>query len=142
MPSVNRVHLLGHLTRDPELRYLPSQTEVASFGMAMNRKFKTAAGEAKEDVTFVDCECFGRAAQIVHQHMRKGQLVYLEGRLKLDQWDDRNGGGRRSKLSVVVETFQFLGMKNGNGEAQKAGKPAVASPIEEEPIFDDQEIPF
>jgi single-strand DNA-binding protein len=115
MASVNRVILVGNLTRDPQLKYLPSQTAVVEFGLAMNRKFKTATGEEREEVCFVDCSAFGRTAEVINQYCQKGKLLFVEGRLKFDQWEDKNGGGKRSKLNVVVENFQFLGGREGGG---------------------------
>jgi single-strand DNA-binding protein len=115
MASVNRVTLIGNLTRDPQMKFLPSQMAVTEFGLAMNRKFRTAAGEDREEVTFVDITAFGKQAEVLNQYCTKGKLMYIEGRLKLDQWEDKNGGGKRSKLSVVVENFQFLGSREGGG---------------------------
>jgi single-strand DNA-binding protein len=109
MASVNRVILVGNLTRDPQLKYLPSQTAVVEFGMAMNRKFKDASGQDREEACFVDCSAFGRPAEVINQYCQKGKLLYIEGHLKFDQWEDKQGGGKRSKLRVVVENFQFLG---------------------------------
>jgi len=166
MASVNRVILVGNLTRDPQLKYLPSQTPVAEFGMAMNRRFKTANGEDREETCFVDCSAFGRPAEIINQYCQKGKLIYIEGRLKFDQWEDKQGGGKRSKLSVVVENFQFLGGREGSapsgggGETPQsvAGEPPVprgaplsapaappdapAPPLEEKQHFSDSDIPF
>jgi single-strand DNA-binding protein len=113
MASFNRVLLLGNLTRDPQLKYLPSQTPVAEFGLACNRKFKTAQGEDREEVLFVDCSAFGRQAEVINQYCQKGRPLFVEGRLKLDTWEDKNGGGKRSKLTVVVENFQLLGSRDG-----------------------------
>src|ERR1700677_4366415 len=115
MANVNRVILIGNLTRDPQLKYLPSQTAVVEFGLATNRKFKAANGEDREEVCFVDCSAFGRSAEVINQYCQKGKLLYVEGRLKLDEWEDKQGGGKRSKLSVVVENFQFLGGREGGG---------------------------
>src|SRR5580704_7652645 len=115
MANVNRVILVGNLTRDPQLKYLPSQTAVAEFGLAMNRKFKSATGEDREEVCFVDCSAFGRTGEVINQYCQKGKLIYIEGRLKYDQWEDKQGGGKRSKLSVVVENFQFLSGRDGGG---------------------------
>lgn len=115
MANVNRVTLIGNLTRDPQLKYLPSQTAVVEFGIAMNRKFKSATGEEREEVCFVDCSAFGRTAEVINQYCQKGKQLYIEGRLKYDQWEDKQGGGKRSKLSVVVENFQFLGGREGAG---------------------------
>ena len=115
MASYNRVLLMGNLTRDPQLKYLPSQTAVAEFGVACNRKFRTAQGEDREEVTFVDVTAFGKQAEVINQYMTKGKPIFIEGRLKYDQWEDKNGGGKRSKLTVVVENFQFVGSRDGGG---------------------------
>lgn len=116
MPSFNKVLLMGNLTRDPQLKHLANSTVVAEFGLACNRRYRTAAGEDKEEVAFVDCTAFGRQAETIGQYCTKGKLLFLEGRLKYDTWeakgaDDKTGGGKRSKLSVVVENFQFIGGK-------------------------------
>src|SRR3984957_9219318 len=95
MASFNRVLLLGNLTRDPQMKYLPSQMAVTEFGLACNRKFKTASGEQREEVTFVDCTAFGRIGEIINQYCTKGRPLFIEGRLKLDQWEEKNGGGKR-----------------------------------------------
>jgi single-strand DNA-binding protein len=171
MASVNRVTLIGNLTRDPQLKYLPSQTAVAEFGMAMNRKFKSATGEDREEVCFVDCSAFGKAAEIINQYCQKGKLLYVEGRLKFDTWEDKQGGGKRSKHTVVVENFQFLGGREGSGGGgassadaggedqtrpparqpqRNAPRPQQApqydspqdSPIGDEKQFGDSDIPF
>jgi len=113
MASFNRVLLMGNLTRDPQLKYLPSQTAVAEFGVACNGKFRTAQGEDREEVTFVDCTAWGKQAEVINQYMTKGKPIFIEGRLKLDQWEDKQGGGKRSKLTVVVENFQFVGGRDG-----------------------------
>lgn len=115
MASFNKVILLGNLTRDPQLRYLPSQTAVCDFGLACNRKFKGAQGEDREEVTFVDCTAFGKQAEVINQYCQKGKGLFVEGRLKFDQWEDKQGGGKRSKLSVVIENFQFIGGPGGGG---------------------------
>src|SRR5256885_1701216 len=109
MASFNKVILIGNLTRDPQLKYLPSQTAVAEFGIAMNRKFRDAQGADREEVTFVDCAAFGKTGEFINQYFQKGKPILIEGRLKLDQWEDKQGGGKRSKLSVVVETCSFVG---------------------------------
>lgn len=115
MASFNKVLLMGNLTRDPQLKYLPSQTAVAEFGLACNRKFRLQSGEDKEEVTFIDCTAFGKQAEVINQWCQKGKPIFIEGRLKYDQWDDKQGGGKRSKLTVVVENFQFLGSRNDGG---------------------------
>lgn len=123
MSSYNKVILMGNLTRDVEIRHAGS-TAVGNFGLAVNRKYKTQAGEQREETTFVDCEAWGRTAEVMAQYLSKGRPVFVEGRLKLDSWDDRNGGGKRSKLSVVVESFQFVDSGQGGGEKQSAGSGA------------------
>jgi len=112
MPSVNKVILVGNLTRDPQSRQLPTHSTVTEFGLAMNRKFKSADGEDREEVCFIDCAAFGRQAEVIQKYCRKGKSLYIEGRLRYDTWDDKNGHGKRSKINVVVENFQFLGGKD------------------------------
>ena len=130
MASFNRVILVGNLTRDPELRYTPKGMAIAKIGLAVNRTWRNEAGETKEDVTFVDVDAFGRQAETLAQYMKKGSPLLVEGRLRLDQWDDKQTGQKRSKLGVVVEGFQFLGGGN-RGDAPAAGeaprRPAAAS---------------
>lgn len=111
--SFNKVILMGNLTRDVEIRHTPSNTAVGNFGLAVNRRYRTQSGENREEVTFVDCEAWGRTAEVMSQYLSKGRPVMIEGRLKLDQWEDKNGGGKRSKLSVVVENFQFVDSGQG-----------------------------
>src|SRR5258708_36039346 len=108
MANFNKVILAGNLTRDPELRYTPKGTAVAKIGLAINRTWKSESGESKEEVTFVDADAFGRTAEVIAQYMRKGRPIILEGRLKLDQWEDKNTHQKQSKLRVVIESFQFL----------------------------------
>jgi single-strand DNA-binding protein len=116
--NLNRVILAGNLTRDPQLKYLASQTAVAEFGLAVNRKWRTEKGEDREEVTFVDCTAFGKPAETLQKYVTKGSPLLIEGRLKLDQWEDKTSGQKRSKLSVVVESFQFLPSgKKGQGDS-------------------------
>lgn len=124
MASFNKVILVGNLTRDPELRYTPKGTAIAKIGVAVNRVWTNEAGEKKEEVTFVDVDVFGRTAENVGQYMRKGRPILIEGRLRLDQWDDKQTGQKKSKLGVVAETVQFLGSATGGGEG---GAPAPAA---------------
>ncbi len=119
--SFNKVLLMGNLTRDIEIRHTGSNTAVGNFGLAVNRRYKTQSGDQREEVTFVDCEAWGRTAEVMSQYLSKGRAVFIEGRLKLDQWEDRNGGGKRSKLSVVVENFQFVDSGQGGGGNQGGG---------------------
>ena len=126
MASFNKVILVGNLTRDPELRYTPKGTAIAKIGLAVNRVWTNEAGEKKEEVTFVDVDVFGRTAENVGQYMRKGRPILVEGRLRLDQWDDKQTGQKKSKLGVVAETVQFLGSPTGAGG--EGGAPAPAAP--------------
>src|ERR671933_154174 len=121
MASFNKVILLGNLTRDPQLKYLPSQTAVAEFGLAVNRKFRTQSGEDREEVTFIDCSAFAKQAELINQYFTKGKPIFIEGRLKYDSWEDKQGGGKRSKLTVVIENFQFVGGRDGGGQGGAGG---------------------
>jgi len=124
MANFNRVILAGNLTRDPELRYTPKGTAVARIGMAINRTWKNEAGESQTEVTFVDVDAFGRQAEVIAQYMKKGRPFLVEGRLKLDQWEDKNTHQKQSKLKVILEGFSFLDSKGGD----TAGAPANARP--------------
>ena len=134
MSSFNKVILIGNLTRDPELRYTPGGKAIAKLGLAINRHWTNEAGEKKEEVTFVDVDVFGRTAENVGQYLTKGRPVLIEGRLKLDQWDDKQTGQKRQRLGVVCETCQFLGARP---EAQGAGRAAGAP----EPKIEDGDVP-
>src|SRR5215831_3381626 len=135
MASFNRVILAGNLTRDPELRYTPKGMAIAKLGLAINRTWKNEAGETKEEVTFVDVDAWGRQAEVISQYFRKGRPILIEGRLKLDQWDDKQTNQKRSRLGVVLEGFQFLdsgrGGEGGGGGGEGGGggrsRPAPAS---------------
>jgi single-strand DNA-binding protein len=127
MASFNRVILMGNLTRDPELRYTPKGTAIAKIGLAVNRQWRTESGETKEEVTFVDVDSFGRQAETIAQYMKKGSPILVEGRLRLDQWDDKQTGQKRSRLGVVLENFKFVGPAN-RGEGGGGGGRAVAPP--------------
>jgi len=157
MSSFNKVILMGNLTRDPQMKYLPSQTPVVEFGIATNRRFKTASGEEREEVAFIDCSAFGKQAEVINQWCQKGKQLLIEGRLKYDTWEDRNGGGKRSKLSVVVENFQFVNgaREDRGGDQQTPGsiepqadqrparkRTATSSPLSEKPQFAEADIPF
>jgi len=117
MASFNKVILMGNLTRDPEMRYTPKGTAVARLGLAVNRRYTTESGEAKEEVTFVDVDAWGKQAEVIAQYCRKGSSLLVEGRLRLDQWDDKATGQKRSKLGVVLEGFQFVGARREDGGA-------------------------
>jgi single-strand DNA-binding protein len=121
MRGFNKVILAGNLTRDPQLKYLPSQMAVVEFGLAMNRKWRTAEGQDREEVCFVDCSAFGKTGEVINQYCTKGKPLLVEGRLKLDQWEDKQGGGKRSRLTVVVENFTLLSAGPGDGGGQGGG---------------------
>lgn len=112
MAAYNKVLLLGNLTRDPEIRTTPSGLAIAKIGLAVNRSYRTQEGEQKEEVTYVDCDAFGKTAETMARYLSKGRPVFIEGRLRLDQWQDKNSGENRSKLSVVIDNFQFLGSRD------------------------------
>lgn len=109
MASLNKVMLIGNLTRDPEVKYTPKGTAIAQLGLAVNRVYTTQAGEKKEEVTFIDVELWERLAELAEKYLRKGRPVFIEGRLLLDTWDDKQTGQKRSKLKVRGEVMQFLG---------------------------------
>src|SRR3989442_208550 len=117
MANFNKVILAGNLTRDPELRYTPKGTAVTKIGLAVNRTWKNEAGETKEEVTFVDVDAWGRQAEVIAQYMKKGHPLLVEGRLKLDQWEDKTTHQKQSKLKVVLEGFTFIDSKGGDGGA-------------------------
>ncbi|MEX0654106.1 MAG: single-stranded DNA-binding protein [Phycisphaeraceae bacterium] len=114
MPNLNKVMLMGNLTRDPEMRFLPSNMPVVNIGLAVNRRWRNKEGEPQEETTFVDCEAFGRTAEVINQYLKKGRPLYVEGRLKLDQWQDKEGNNR-SKMKVVVESFEFIDSRGDGG---------------------------
>ena len=113
MANYNKVILIGNLTRDPQLTYLPSNTPVVELGMAVNRTFRKQDGERGEETCFVDLRMFGRRAEIINQYCHKGDPLMVEGRLHLDQWDDKQTGNKRSKMVVMIENFEFMGGRSG-----------------------------
>ncbi len=115
MPSLNKVMLMGNLTRDPELRYTPKGQAVTDVGLAVNRKYKVE-NELREEVTFVDVTFWGKQAEVVCQWMKKGRPLYVEGRLQMDSWDDKQTGKKMYRMRVVGEDFQFLGGKDSGGD--------------------------
>jgi len=158
MASFNKVILMGNLTRDPELRYTPKGTAVAKIGLAVNRVYTTESGEKKEEVSFVDVEAWGRQAEVIGQYMKKGRPLLVEGRLRLDTWEDKNTHQKQSKLKVVLEGFTFVDSKGGDSmgggmpseaprprpvapSAAPAPAPAPESPESEPPPSDD-DVPF
>ena len=113
MASVNKVILIGNLTRDPEIKYTPKGTAIAEIALAVNRTYSTDSGEKREEVTFIDITLWGRVAEIVGEYCKKGRPLFVEGRLHLDTWDDKTTGQKRSKLKVVGENIQLLGSREG-----------------------------
>ena len=114
MANFNKVILAGNLTRDPQLSVLPSNTPVCEFGMAINRKWRSQDGEMRDETCFVDLRMYGRRADVINKYMSKGKPIMVEGRLKYDQWEAKDGG-KRSKLYVIVDNFEFLGSGGGGG---------------------------
>ncbi|MEZ5304460.1 MAG: single-stranded DNA-binding protein [Verrucomicrobiales bacterium] len=121
MGTVNKVILVGNLTRDPEIRYTPKGSAVADVGLALNRVYTTENGERREEVTFVDITLWARLAELAQQYLTKGRQVYIEGRLQMDTWQDRQTGQNRSKLKVVAEQMVFLGSGGGGGGGGQSG---------------------
>ena len=149
MASFNKVVLLGHLTRDCELRYTPKGTAVARFTLAVNRTWTTESGEKKDEVSFIDCDSFGRQAEVLAQYTKKGHSLLVEGRLKQDNWEDKNTREKRSKLKVVVESFTFTqGKSDGDTAAPRAQRPAAGAAPAAEPVAgdgppeDEDSVPF
>ena len=124
MANLNRVLLIGNLTRDPEIRYTPKGTAVAEIGIAVNRVFSGEDGEKREEVTFVDVTLWSRLAEIAEQYLKKGRSVFIEGRLQLDSWDDKQTGQKRSRLRVVGENLQMLGARGEGDTGGTGGAPA------------------
>jgi single-strand DNA-binding protein len=149
MASLNKVLLIGNLTRDPELKYTPGGSAVADFGLAVNRNWTGQDGQKHEETTFVDITVWGRQAEIASEYLSKGRPIFLEGRLQLDQWQDKEGQ-KRSKMRVVAERIQFLGAPPGKGAPDAASRDAAprkapAPPDEfnnEPPAAPADEIPF
>ena len=120
MASFNKVILLGNLTRDPQLSYTPSQTAVVEIGLAVNRKFKKQDGSQSEEVCFVDCQMYGKRAEVINKYCKKGNPLLIEGRLKFDSWQGQDGS-KRSKLRVVIESFEFISSGGGGNRSQGGG---------------------
>ncbi len=131
MANLNKVMLIGRLTRDPEVRMFSNGGKVASFGFAVNnRKKNQQTGQWEDEPVFLDCDAFnaigretGKTADLVEQYLHKGNQAFIEGHLKLDQWEDKNGGGKRSKLKIIVDNVQFLEPRGSDGGAPRASSP-------------------
>ena len=159
MPSLNKVLLMGNLTRDPELRVTPKGTSICQFALAINRQFKMESGESREEVIYVDVEAWGKQGETIAKYCTKGRPLYVEGRLRLDQWEDKTTKEKRSRMKVVLEQFQFLGDSRGGGggasspssELDQTGggtperhspppRPGGAKPASQENL--DEDVPF
>lgn len=153
--SYNKVFLMGNLTRDPETRVTPGGLTIAKLGLAVNRRYRTKEGEQREETTFVDIDAFGAQAETIQKYCTKGSGLFVEGRLRLDQWQDKTSGENRSKLGVVLEGFQFVGGGRGREEGgesdesdgyaqssppKRAPRPATPAPKSDE--FSDDDVPF
>lgn len=122
--NLNKVFLAGNLTRDPEMRYTPAGLAIATFGLAINRGWTSKDGEKKDEVCYVDVDAFGRTAEVIAEHLRKGSPIFIEGRLVFNQWDDKSGQ-KRSMLKVAVDSFQFVGGNNAKSDRQNTSKVGV-----------------
>ena len=158
MANLNKVMLIGNLTRDPEVRYTPSGRAVADIALAINRVWTNDQGQKQEDTTFVDVTLWGRQAELAQQYLTKGRGVYIEGRLQMDTWDDKETGKKRSRLKVIGDSLQFLpDGRGGSGNAgggpanaaqrsnaapQRSGPPQGASAAPPEEFQEDDDIPF
>jgi len=158
MANLNKVMLIGNLTRDPELRVTPKGTAICQFSLAVNRKFRDEAGADREEVTYVDIEAWGKSGENIAKYCTKGRPLFVEGRLRLDQWEDKTTKEKRSRMKVVCDNFQFLGSGRaeggapgvgggeGGGEAPRYSAPAPrpgtkpAAPAAQENL--DEDVPF
>ena len=125
MPNLNKVLLMGNLTRDPELRVTTKGSAICQFSLAINRTFKLESGESREEVTYTDCEAWGKTGETIAKYVSKGRPLFIEGRLRLDQWEDKNTKEKRSRMKVVLESFQFIGGKEDpapRGDAKPQAK--------------------
>lgn len=148
MASFNKVILIGNLTRDIELKYLPKGTAVCNLSLAVNRRWKNEAGEEKEEVYFADCKAFGRQAETIGQYVKKGHPLMVEGRLTREEWDDKKTGEKKSATRIMIETFQFLKGRD-EGAAPAPRREAAPAPRSEsapagapKPDLDEDDVPF
>lgn len=152
MRGFSKAIITGNLTRDPELRTTPNGASVCSFSVAVNRTFKDSNGEQKEDVSYIDCSAWGRLGEMINQYAKKGSGVLVSGRLDQRSWEDKNGGGKRSRVEIVVEDFNFIGAPRGDGGSSNfnAGSSSAAGAEASADIPDDipeeeidlSEVPF
>jgi single-strand DNA-binding protein len=142
MANVNKVTLIGNLTRDPELRVTPKGTAICQFSLAVNRSYKSESGEKLEEVTFIDLEAWSKTGETIAKYCTKGRPLYVEGRLKLDVWNDKTTNEKRSRMKVVVENFQFLGDGQRQGAGADAGGSRQPTRPDSQPAPDSDPIPF
>ena len=153
MAKLNKVMLIGNLTRDPELRVTPKGTAICQFSLAVNRKFKDESGGEREEVTYVDIEAWSKQGETIAKYCTKGRPLFVEGRLRLDQWEDKTTKEKRSRMKVVLENFQFLGSGRADGAAgggeggearsyapRATSAPKPAAPAAQENL--DEDVPF
>ena len=153
MANLNKVMLIGNLTRDPELRVTPKGTAICQFSLAVNRKFRDESGADREEVTYVDIEAWGKSGENIAKYCTKGRPLFVEGRLRLDQWEDKTTKEKRSRMKVVCDNFQFLGSGRGDGGAAGGAAggggeggaaprsaPKPAAPAAQENL--DEDVPF
>ena len=155
MPNLNKVQLMGNITRDPEVRYTPKGTAVTDISLAINRSYSGDDGQRHEETTFVDITFWGRQAEIIGEYMKKGRPLLVEGRLKLDQWEDKNTHQKQSKLKVVLESLSLIDSNRGEATGvpsapparpapPPASAPASAPPVSEDDIapHEGDDVPF
>jgi single-strand DNA-binding protein len=152
MASLNKVMLIGNVTRDPEVKYTPKGSAVADVGLAINRTYQNQGGEKVEEVTYLDVELWGRLAEIAGEYAKKGRSIFIEGRLRMDSWEDKQSGQKRNRLKIVGEGLQLLGSRPGapggsagadfdaEATASKPSRPPFTTPAQAEQADDD--IPF
>ena len=130
MPNYNKVMLMGRLTRDPEVRYSANGTAITNIGLAVNRNWRNQDGQTQEEVTFVDVTAFGKRGEAVGQYLKKGRPIFIEGHLRMDQWDDKQTGQKRSKLAIIMDAFEFIDSRGegegGGGNFSGGGAPAAS----------------
>lgn len=148
MASLNKVMLIGNVTRDPEVKFTPKGSAVTDLGLAINRNYTNQSGQKVEEVTYVDVELWGRLAEIAGEYAKKGRAVYIEGRLRIDSWEDKQSGQKRNRLRVVGDNMQLLGSGGGGGGEKSSGGSAGSSRPQERqapspaPSPEDDDIPF
>jgi single-strand DNA-binding protein len=144
MANLNKVLLLGNVTRDPEVRYTPKGSAVCDLGIAVNRAYTTDSGEKRKEVTFVDVTLWGRTAEVASEYLKKGRPVFIEGRLQMDTWDDKQTGQKRTRLRVVAENMQLLGGRPPGGAETAGENRQTSAPPKKSttPEPDEDEIPF